>query len=57
MKLTIAHLALTQAAKPHITISGGEDGNRGFALIFVAIVVATIFAGGFYIGRKTANRK
>ena len=57
MKLTLAHLVLTQAVKPHITTSGGEDGNRGIALIFVAIVVAAIFAAGFYIGRKTVTRK
>ncbi len=57
MKLLMTHLLLTQAAKPQITISGGEDGNRGVTLIALAIFVIVIFAAGFYIGRKTAKRK
>jgi len=57
MKYSLAHLVLTQANKPQVTVTGGEDGNRGVALIAGALFVAAIFAVGFYIGRKTANRK
>ncbi len=57
MKFSLAHFLLAQATKPHVTVSGGEDGNRGIALIAIALFVAGVFAVGFYLGRKTANRK
>ncbi len=57
MRSTFLQLVLTQSAKPQVTISGGEDGNRGFALVIVAIGIAVIFAAGVYIGRKTAKKK
>jgi hypothetical protein len=57
MKYSLAHLLLSQATKPHVTVSGGEDGNRGVALIAGALFVAAIFAVGFYLGRKTSHRK
>ena len=57
MKYSLAHLVLTQATKPQVIVSGGEDGNRGIALIAGALFVVAVFAVGFYIGRKTANPK
>lgn len=57
MKYSLAHLVLSQAAKPQVNVPGGEDGNRGIALIAGALFVAAVFAVGFYIGRKTSNRK
>lgn len=56
MRFTFTQFVLSEAAKPHITISGGEDGNRGIALLILAIGVAAVFLAGFYIGRKTANK-
>jgi hypothetical protein len=51
------HLFLTQTNKPQVIIAGGEDGNRGLALIAVAIFVAAIFGLGFYFGRRSTRHK
>ena len=57
MKYSLAHLVLTQATKPQVTVTGGEDGNHGVALVAGALFVAAVFAVGYNLGRKSAHRK